>query len=315
MTSWLEHNGVPTSSISATLAGGWLAITDVPVSQANGLLGASYQLYYHAGRNDTILRTAGYSLPGSLHEHVKTVIPTTAFTSTRLLQQLWGHRSGEVAAPNVTSRESVNMLSRRQRLDPPDNEASILRSIYNTATYKPNPKLTGNKLGIVGYDDLYPSLVDLSIFMRRFRSDGVSQTVAFETIDPNVPQGRESPWADMFTQYAAAMAFPIPITFYRGTGTQKYTKKRKRVQRDDAVFQFLKYTVGRQDIPQTIGLMTEGTKETSVSKEYADSVCKQFGILGASGVTVLVASGDNGVGAGKCKKFSLNFPASCTCGF
>ena len=125
-------------------------------------------------------------------------------------------------------------------------------------------------------------------------------------------QGRESTWADVITQYAAAMAFPIPITFYRGTGTQKYTKKRKRGQGDEEVLHFLKYTVGWQDISQTIGLMTEGTKESSVSKEYAESVCKEFEILGASGVTVFVASGDDGVGAGECEKLLINFPVSCT---
>ena len=156
MTSWLEHNGVPTSSISTTLAGGWLVATDVPVSQANELLGASYQLYYHAGRNDTILRTAGYALPKELHVHTKTVVPTTAFTSTRFLQQMSGHRSDEAAAPNVTSGEPVNMLSRRQTPVPHDDEASTLRAKYHTATYESNPALTGNVLGIVGHNDTFP---------------------------------------------------------------------------------------------------------------------------------------------------------------
>ena len=312
VTSWLEHNGVPTSSISATLAGGWLAITDVPVSQANELLGASYQLYYHAGRNDTILRTAGYALPGALHEHVKTVIPTTAFTSTRLLQQTSGHRSGEAAESNVTSGGPVNMPSRRQI--PPDNEVSVLRSMYHTATYEPNPALTRNMLGIVGHNDEFPRLDDLLKFMKRFRSDGITQTVDFKTIDKNVPEGNPSFRANMFTQYAAAMAFPIPITFYRGTGTRTYTENPNPGQAD-VVLQWLEYTVGRQDIPQTIGLMTDGTTEMDIPLEYAESVCEQFEILGARGVTVLVATGDSGVGGGPCKKFSINFPASCTCGF
>ena len=312
VTSWLEHNGVPTSSISRTFAGGWLTVTDVPVSLANELLGASYQLYYHAGRNDTILRTAGYALPRELHVHVKTVIPTTAFTSTRFLQQTSGHLSGEAAAPNMTSGEPLNMLSRRQLQE---IEPSILRSMYNTATYEPRPDLTNNKLGIVGYDDEYPSLQDLELFMYRFRSDGIDQTVDLKKIDKNVLGGYASGRANMFTQYAGAMAWPTPIIFYRGTGPRQYTKKRKRGVGDDVVLQFLKYTDGRNDIPQTIGLTTDGTDETSVTKEYADSVCTQFEVLGASGVTVLIGSGNSGVGAGKCRKFSPKFPASCTCGF
>jgi tripeptidyl-peptidase-1 len=45
----LEHNGVPSSSISTTHGGCWLTVAGVPVSQADELLGASYQLYHHPG--------------------------------------------------------------------------------------------------------------------------------------------------------------------------------------------------------------------------------------------------------------------------
>ena len=315
VTSWLEYNGVPTSSISTTLAGAWLAVADVPVSQANDLLGASYQLYYHAGRNDTILRTAGYALPASLHVHVKTVVPTTAFTSSRLLQQTSRGRSSEAAAPNVTSGEPVNMLSRRQQEENENIDPSTLRSMYKTETYVPNLAQTNSILGIVSSDNEYPNLKELSVFLNRFRSNPVFQSVTFKPVDQNMPAGFISGRANLFTQYAAAMAFPIPIYFYNGTGPAKYSKKRKRVQGDDVVLQWLKYTVGRHDIPQTIALMTEGTRESSLTKEYAESVCKMFAVLGANGVTVLVASGDGGVGAGKCKNFYVNFPASCTCDF
>ena len=85
--SWLEYNGVPPSSISTTHGGSWLTIARVPVSKANKMLGASYELYCHAWTNGTILRTAGYALPAILHMHVKTIVPTTAFTSTRLLDR------------------------------------------------------------------------------------------------------------------------------------------------------------------------------------------------------------------------------------
>src|ERR1700761_6327290 len=51
MNSWLEHHHVPTSSISITHGGGWLTVTGVPVSQANEMLGASYQVYRPSGMN------------------------------------------------------------------------------------------------------------------------------------------------------------------------------------------------------------------------------------------------------------------------
>ena len=48
------------------------------MQKANDLLGASYQLYRHAGTNETILRTASYAL---LAMDVKTVALTTYFGS------------------------------------------------------------------------------------------------------------------------------------------------------------------------------------------------------------------------------------------
>ena len=95
--------------------GGWLTIAGVPVSQANKLLGASYELYYHAWANDTILRTVSYALPAVLHMHVKTITPTTAFTSTRLLQKTRHSHSGEEAPANVTSGAPSDVLSRGKK--------------------------------------------------------------------------------------------------------------------------------------------------------------------------------------------------------
>jgi len=65
-----------------------------------------------------------------------------------------------------------------------------------------------------------------------------------------------------------------------------------------------------------------GDSETTVPRGYADRVCNEFAKLGARGVTVLAASGDNGVKAtadATCKsndgldtpQFSPAFPASC----
>ena len=67
-----------------THGGGWLTVTDV-VSQANELLRATYQLYYHPGSIDNILRTVSR------------------------------RHSGEVTVQNEALGESVNMLSRRHQ--------------------------------------------------------------------------------------------------------------------------------------------------------------------------------------------------------
>jgi tripeptidyl-peptidase-1 len=137
VNSWLNYNGVLPSSISTTHC---LAVTGMPVSPANKLPGASYQLYYHPVTNETILRTVGYGLPAALHIHVKTIAPTTAFTSTHLLQPEEMPRSPSGGAVNATSGESVNMLSRRPPNDPIfefNVNPPILRWLHRTDTYYP----------------------------------------------------------------------------------------------------------------------------------------------------------------------------------
>ena len=311
VSSWLEQHGVPPSSISLTHGGGWLTVTDVPVSQANELLGASYQFYYHAGWDDTILRTAGYALPAALHVHVQTVVPTTAFMPTRLPQQT-PRRSGEATVQNVTSKEPVNILSGRQ-----DGaiEPSVLLSLYKIDTYVP-PAVANSRLGIVSYDNEYPYLRDQSLFMQRFKSNGLSETVTLKSIVPNAQKGYGSQRANLFSQFAAAITYPIPITFYGVTGKRLKGKGNQRVHpgADDAIHQWLKYTVNQPNNPHTIGLISDGISETNLPWEYMKVVCDLFGGLGARGSSILVPSGDDGVGSGLTGSFRVNFPASCTCG-
>ena len=313
MTSWLEHNGVPLSSISTTHGGGWLTVTDVPLSQANELLGPSYQFYYHAGRNDTILRTAGYALPVALHVHVKTVIPTTAFTSTRPLQQMPSRHSGEAAVLNATSGEPVNLLSRGQK---GAIEPSALRSLYKIEAYVP-PVAANSRLGIVGYDYEYPDLSDQAVFTTSFATNAIAETVSFESIDLDAPAGYMSQRANLFAQYTAALTFPLPITFYTGTGVLLTSKGTKQVVpgADDAIEQWLKYANEQDNNPHTIGLISEGIRERSLPLEYMDTVCELFRRLGVRGTSVLVPSGDLGIGVGLVSNFCLNFPASCRCSF
>ncbi|KAH9038203.1 Pro-kumamolisin, activation domain-containing protein [Lactarius pseudohatsudake] len=97
VTSWLTHHGVQPSSISTTHGGAWLTISNVLVSQANQMLGASYQLYRHAKVNDTIIRTVSYALPNVLHAHIQAVAPTTFFASARTLRQALRRRPVEAA--------------------------------------------------------------------------------------------------------------------------------------------------------------------------------------------------------------------------
>ena len=318
VSSWLRYHGVPPSSISTTHGGCWLTVIGVPVLQANELLGASYQLFYHAGTNDTVLRTVGYALPAVLHGHVDTVAPTTSFAPSRLRQltpqsQFVG--AAEAAEANVAPGNPVKALSRREGrpfIGPP-----ILRWLYHTSNYVPKA-MDKNSLGIVGFQNDYPSPEDLQAFMLLFRKDAVDANYTVAKInggkyDPKSP-GTEG---NIDTQYAGAITYPTPQTFY-SVGGGVSTDEDGEPASGDGYLEWLEYMTKHTKIPQTIS-MSYGNRESTITKEYAVALCKLFGQLGVRGASVLSASGDNGVGHGDCKdasgkvQFDVIFPASCTC--
>ncbi|KAH9011822.1 subtilisin-like protein [Lactarius hengduanensis] len=304
VTAWLAHHGVRPSSISTTHGGAWLTVGNVLVSQANEMLGASYQLYRHAKVNDTIIRTVSYALPEVLHAHIQAVAPTTYFASTRTLRQTSHRRSVEAEAAleeaEAASGKPVTVLSGR------DDEVvtpSELRWL----------------LGVFGFRGDYPSETDLAVFMTHFRSDVRPPSLATFTVeqvngggyDPDNP-GDE---ANLDVQYASAMAYPTPIIFYSIGGLGKWVTNTGEPYSGDWWLESLDYLLEKTDIPQTISI-SYGTDERTVPREYTSALCILFAQLGARGVSVLLPTGDDGVGE-NCKddsgnvRFVPEFPASC----
>ncbi|KAH9165964.1 subtilisin-like protein [Lactarius sanguifluus] len=306
--SWLGHCDIPSSSISMILGGNWLRVVGVSVSQANRILGASYQLYQHVETNDTILRTISYSLPGVLHGHIQTIIPTTYFGSP--LTE--GMRPRMHLSTAVEARGKVGSVLSIH--DEDGVTPSYLRWLYKTLGYA--PKATDrNALGIAGYRGQFPSPQDLALFMNEYRTDGEDATFTVTQIngggyDPGNP-GLE---ANLDIQYAEAMTYPTRHIYYSTGGTPTSLT-------DDPYIQWLNYLLDQDNvnIPQTIST-SYGGYEHGMQLEYVVSVCALLGQLGLRGVSVLFASGDYGVGGGDCLvlhsagesvQFLPVFPATC----
>ncbi|KAH8979849.1 subtilisin-like protein [Lactarius akahatsu] len=301
VNSWLECHGVPSSSVSMTHGGTTMSISGVSIIQANALLGASYQLYRHVETNETVIRTVGYALPTALHGLVQTVVPTTCFSTPHAQWQLPRKRSG-----GATSGEPMTApLGRDDDLTTP----SFLRSLYTTIEYRPAAP-DRNALGIVGILNDYPSPEDLATFMSIYRSDGTNAAITIVQVnggayDPTNPTDE----SNLDTQYAAAMAYPTPVIFYStGRGPAGTT---------DWLASWLGYILMEGiNIPQTISI-SYVIDERLTSEEYATYMCIEFGMLGVLGVSVLIASGDDGVGKGDCVakdgsvRFVSHFPATC----
>ncbi|KAH9029812.1 peptidase S8/S53 domain-containing protein [Lactarius deliciosus] len=285
--SWLEHHRVTPSSVSVTHGGSFLTVTAVSVSQANDLLGASYQLYTHTKTNETIVRTLGYSLPVVLHGHVQTVAPTTFFSSPPTPRK----RSG-VAAVRPGKSPS--------RSDDAHATLPFLRWLYSTVTYVPSA-MDRNKVGVTGYNQQYPSPADLNSYILKYRPDGIDATYVVESVNgaeynPNNP-GTE---ANFNIQLSEGMTYPTPHIFY----------STKASPNGDYFLAWLNAVLSKQTVPQTI-TTSYGLFENAFPKSYATQVCYLFAQLGVRGVSVLFASGDDGVGKGDCTRFIPIFPATC----
>ncbi|KAH9020530.1 subtilisin-like protein [Lactarius deliciosus] len=319
VTSWLAHHDVRASSISMTHGGSWLTVSNLLVSQANEMLGASYQLYRHSEVNDTIIRTVSYALPEVLHAHIQAVAPTTYFASTRTQRQTARERSVDAAAAlaeaKAASGKPVTVLSSRADWD--EVTPSELRWLYKTFAYVPTAA-DRNTLGVFGFQKDYPSETDLAMFMTKFRSDVRPPSLAAFTVELVNGAGYEpdNPGieANIDVQYASAMAYPTPIIFYMTDGTARWSDSGTPLP-GDVYLESLNYLLKKTVIPQTISI-SYGTYERNVPQEYARALCILFAQFGARGVSVLFSTGDHGVGK-DCKdesgnvRFVTEFPASC----
>ncbi|KAH8992961.1 subtilisin-like protein [Lactarius akahatsu] len=307
VNSWFEHHGISSSSISTTHGGNTLKLKGVSVTQVNTLIGASYQLYRHVESGETIVRTVRYSLPTALHRHVLTVAPTTSFVSPPTQWQTPRIRSSRKTAELVklASGEPATMLSSRAQIDyvtPP-----FLRWLYDTVAYIPMA-MGENVLGVVGFLGDYPSPTDLSAFMHKYLEADDATFRVDEIRDGGYDATHPHREANTDIQYAEAMAYPTPHVFYstgRGpTGTADY------------YLNWLEYILDEMNIPQTIS-WSYGAEERDLPREYTSFVCNCFATLGTYGVSVLVSSGDDGIGRGNCVnangvvRFIPRFPATC----
>ena len=309
--SWLEDHGVLPSSISTSHGGGWLTVTEVPVSKANDLLGASYQLYRYAGTNETILRTVGYALPSVLHMYIQTVAPTTFFGTPGTLRQ----------TPLVQrSKAEAALLSR----EGPPVTPSFLRRLYNTWGYDTSA-MGRNKLGITGFHGQYASFKDLRKFMRKCRSDAKNPT--FTVVEINSEgYDAEDPGAEasLNMQYAQAIAYPTPHVFYSiGGAPPPFIPDNYQPENNNEPFlDWLNYMANVEHPPQTISTSYGGNEQT-FPPDYAKSICDLLARLGTRGVSLIFASGDSGVGGADCKRndgsgvvqFQPTFPSTCTISF
>lgn len=200
VVSWLRNAG-----IRHIARDGALVTFYGTVDQVNKLLNSDFA-YYRKG-DATKLRTAQYSIPDNLSEHIDLISPTVHFGETRhaapVPSQLGELDKRGASSPSVDP-SCANAIT-----------PSCLYQMYNLGDYTPDPS-SGSRVAFASFLNQSASYSDLADYEALFNIPSQSFTVELinggvnnqSTTISNVGE------ADLDVELIAAMAHPLPIHEY-----------------------------------------------------------------------------------------------------
>jgi tripeptidyl-peptidase I len=353
---WLNGHGI--FSFEYTLGRDWIKAS-VPVRQAESLLHSEYHWFVNEDDGGTLIRTLEWSVPKHLEEHIEVIQPTNSFFRTVPQDRYGGipKPQWELEGRIPTYEELVEEdLVERGHLDVPAladlpphptvdqacNRLAVsslcLRVLYGTLDYQVQQQAPNNtnKVGLVNFLGNNNNRSDVARYLEIYRPDAAAEGAAqtFETIlingaveqqTPNTPEQMERAAGlegALDVETLIGVAHPVPVVAWNVGGEPPFQASQNKVENSNEPYmEWLQYLLAQEDgtLPQVISI-SYADEEQTVPESYAKRVCEAFAQLGARGVSVIVASGDEGVGKnGKCvsndgkdrPKFLPTFPASC----
>ncbi|KAL5120408.1 hypothetical protein ACEQ8H_001698 [Pleosporales sp. CAS-2024a] len=301
---WLKSE-VESSEAEITAQGDYVTV-QASVKTIEKLLDAEYSVFVRSGSNDKTLRTLEYSLPSVLKGHVDMVQPTTFFGLQQLRSTI--HEVHDIEEDlHIDAAQAVTGCS-GTRITP-----TCLANLYNFASA--NTQTTG-LLGIAGFLEQYAIKADYTTFLNSYayfsnKAKSFTCTLVNGGSCPSSPAGTE---ANLDVQYAGSISSNVPNTYYSTGGRGQFLGSGSNT--NEPYLEFLNYLLAlpAASLPNTLSI-SYGDDESTVPLAYATNACNLFSQLGARGVSILVSSGDSGVGdtctvAGKTQ-FTTSFPAAC----
>ena len=327
VAEWLAEHGIEEKDCEFSGSKDFISIP-LPVEEVENLLATEYSIYEHED-GTRLVRTAEWSLPEHLHEHIATIQPTTAFLRANP-HGMAAKRSSDVKTVPGYFKPPVKL--------PAENLTGItevcnfsavtprcLRTLYDTINY--TPQVPGkNQIGLNDFLGETNNRSDTEIFLELFRPDAVSAAYTFKQVSiaggtvqqtPNDTVGLEG---NLDIETIIGITYPTPATAYSTGGSPPFAPDTSTpTNSNEPYLAWVLWALAQKSIPQVIST-SYGDDEQTVPYSYAKSVCNGFAQLGARGVSLLFSSGDEGVGSnGTCisndgkkrKTFLPAFPASC----
>ncbi|KAJ7358373.1 family S53 protease-like protein [Mycena albidolilacea] len=295
--SFASANGLKPTVISPN--GDWVSVT-LPVSQANDLFAAKFEVFAHPSLTEKIMRTLSVSLPSELVGHVDVLHPTTEFVDPNPRLTPVTSFSLDKRAPSASCNSSVatGVVT-----------PTCLQDLYGIPTTPATQ--ASNTLLVTGYVGQFAQSADLEAFLKLLRPD-IPPTTTFALLTDDGGTNPQSPSqagveADLDIEYTIGTATDVPVSFLSVGGNNFAT----------ALLDTTTFLDGVAN-PPSVMTTSYGSTESSFGSSLATRVCNGYMALGARGISVVFASGDGGVrgnhdSAGVCNNnvFMPVFPASC----
>lgn len=251
---------------------------------------------------------------------------------------------GHIEIPSAASlpgRPTVEQACNRLAISP-----LCLRVLYGTLDYKPQllPEAKNTRIGIVNFLGEVANRSDIQLYLERYRKDAAAAGASgsFPVVlvaggedqqGPSTPEQlarRKGYEGALDAQTVLGLSWPVPLVTYNVGGKPPHTAifPSHVENTNEPYLAWLRHmrTVAAADLPRVVSI-SYAENERTVPPAYARRVCDEFAQLGARGVSVLVATGDDGVGKeADCvvaqldgdgettttmRRFVPTFPASC----
>lgn len=300
--NYLKSNGFSDSQISHNVFKNEITVQST-VGQAAKLFSTQFSNYNIA--NGSVPRTKQYTIPAEIANAVDFISPFTSFVQAEKVS---------MEPVKMTRNEAEELLKRSAPSSANCNTASVtptcLRQYYGTYNYTPKAVDGITDIFIAGFIGQNFSPTDLSTFLKKYRPDAANAKV--QVINRagalNLPisllSGAE---AMLDTETIVSATYPLKSTFFN-YGNQLTQGDIFQKALSDLLNNYESY--GKPGVYS----ISYGADENTVTAAEATALNNSVKQLTALGCTVLVASGDNGVGGTQgdtCPPFVPTYPSTC----
>ncbi|KAB8237450.1 peptidase S8/S53 domain-containing protein [Aspergillus alliaceus] len=313
VTSWITGGGISLDKVKINSNRIKISTT---IGKANGLLRSDYSVFEHQGFKRRLVRSLTYNVPADVREHIAMLQPVDLFPP------LQAHVSrGRKWSDNRFWEENqvaLGDISCNHNITP-----SCLKDLYNIDYTADGAR--GGKVAFTSFLGEAARHEDVKTFQEQLApwTAGHSyQSIAINGAENEVFESEAAAEGNLDGQYFIAIVAPLPMTEYNFGGRGPLIPDLDQPSlpgSNEPYLEFLEYLLDLpdKDLPHTI-TSSYGENEQEIPPDYAQAICNLFALLGARGVSMIVSSGDSGVGQAcqsndghNTTRFNPIFPASC----